>query len=506
MKKFALLFLFAILAASLFAAGGRAPVTPAAVAQDFIFGVEAGPAGLDPTLNTAHASIRIHKQMFSCLLMQDEHLNFLPDLAERWAEGPGNTYTFNLRRGVRFHNGREMTADDVVYSYNRMMDPAIGSVARAYFATVEKVEALDPYTVKFTLSGPDATFLMYTTSVYSAIVPKEVIEQHGDLNNNPVGTGPFMFREHIPGNRIVLEKNPYYFIPGEPKLDTLTFLIMADESARINALRTGAIHLASLPPTVLPLVKGNNDIVVRDFPSSNYDFIGFNLTEAPWNDVRVRQAISLLIDRKEIIDAIYEGNAHMTGPVPVSMAKWAIDVTRNEFYTPNVTRARALLSEAGFPNGLSLKITAGITRDTTAVAQLLVSQLARGGVRAEIEVLETARFVAAWRERTHQSMVSSNGGGADPDRSIGLFFQSASATNVWGYANSRIDELVAAGRIETNETRRHAIYAEAQGIILRELPNIFIVTPSTFQFHRTNVQGYKAATYYSEWFVGVSLR
>ncbi|MCL2006625.1 MAG: ABC transporter substrate-binding protein [Treponema sp.] len=505
MKRLLIAFLLLSMLMPAFAGGNR-DRAGTTVPQDFIYGVAAGPAGLDPHINTAHASILVHKQIYNKLLRMDEHLNFHPELAERWTEGPGNTYTFYLRRGVRFHNGREMVADDVVYSYNRMMDPALGSVARAYFSLVERVEAVDNYTVRFTLSGPDAIFLQYVTSNYSAIVPREEVERHGDLNNVPVGTGPFMFRENIPGNRVVLERNPHYFIPNEPRLDTLTFAIMPDESARLNALRTGAIHLAVLPPTILPLVRGNNDIIVRDFLSANYDFIGFNLTEAPFNDIRVRQAISLLIDRQEIITAIYDGYAQATGPVPRTMEKWAVNIDTNEFYIPDVQRARTLLTQAGFPNGIDVKITAGITRLTTQVSELLVSQLARGGVRAELEILETAQFVAAWRDRTHQTMVSSNGGGADPDRSIGLFFHSGSATNVWGYVNPRIDQLVEAGRIETDENRRHAIYAEAQTIILRELPNIFFVSPSDFHFHRANVEGYMAETYHNEWFNTVWLR
>ena len=494
-----------LLAASVFARGSQ-DTAGARPAQDFIYAYEAEPAGFDPCLNTAHASIRIHKQIFSTLLWQDGNLDLHPDIAERWTEGPGNTYTFNLRRGVKFHNGRELKAADVVYSYQRMKDPNIGSVARSYFAKVDKVEAVDDYTVRFTLSGPDATFLNYTSSVYAAIVPREVVEQYGDLNNNPIGTGPFKFKERIPGNRVVLEKNPDYFIPGEPKLDTLTFVIMTDESARLNALRTGAVHLAFLPASNLPLVRGNRDIVVKDFLTADYDYLGFNLTEAPFNDVRVRQAISLLIDRQELIGTTYDGNAEITGPVPVAMKKYAIDVKNNEFYKSDVNRARALLAAAGYPNGFDMKITAGITKLTTDNAQIIVSQLAKANIKAEIVMMETAQYVAAWRQRTHQTMSGLNGGGADPDRSIGLFFESTSATNVWGYKNDRIDQLVAAGRLETNEARRYTIYKEAQEIILQDLPNLFFQSPKTFYFMRPNVDGFTAETYYYDYFKGVSLK
>jgi len=511
MKKVGFLVLIGIALVGTLFATGRSDTAASNVAQDLIYAVEAEPAGLDPCLNTAFSSTRVIRQMYSRLLDTDKNLDFVPDLATRWEQGPGNTYTFYLRRGVKFHNGRELVASDVVYSYERMKDPNLGSVARAYFTKVDKIEAVDNYTVKFTLSSPDAVFLMYTTSTYAAIVPREVVEANGNLNNVVCGTGPFRFKEYIPGNRVVLEKNPDYFIPGEPRLNTLTYAIMPDESARLNALRTGAIHLTTLAPTNVPLVKNNRDIVVMDYLSPNYDYMGFNLNAAPFNDVRVRQAISLLIDRKEIVSAIYDGYAEVTGPVPVSMGKWAVSVANNEFYTPNVDRAKALLRDAGYPNGFDMKITAGITKYTSDEAQLIVSQLAKGGIRAEIVMMETAQYVAAWRaasaaNSTLQTMMGMNGGGSDPDRSIGLFFQSESSTNVWGYKNSRIDQLVDAGRIETDFNKRYAIYKEAQEIILKELPNLFTVTAKNFFFARSNVVGYIAETYYSENFTGVSLK
>ena len=299
MKKIVTLVLISLVMIGTLSAGGKPDTAPAApVAQDLIYAVGEELAGLDPCLNTAFASTRIIKQLYSRLLDTNKNLDFVPDLATRWEQGPGNTYTFYLRRGVKFHNGRELVAADVVYSYERMKDPALGSVARSYFTKVDKIEALDNYTVKFTLSSPDAVFLMYTTSTYAGIVPKEVVEANGNLNNVVCGTGPFRFKEYVPGNRVVLEKNPDYFIPGEPRLNTLTYAIMPDESARLNALRTGAIHLTTLAPTNVPLVKNNKDIVVMDYLSPNYDYMGFNLNAAPYNDVRVRQAISLLIDRK----------------------------------------------------------------------------------------------------------------------------------------------------------------------------------------------------------------
>ena len=497
-----------VLLALLMAIGLAAPAFAAEVPQDLVYAVATEPAGLDPHLTTAHASILVHKNIYSRLLVQMGDMSLQPELAESWEMSEdGLTYTFHLRQGVKFHNGREMTADDVVYSYERMINPDVGSVARNYFLSVASVEAADPYTVVFTLSAPDATFIGYVASNYAAIVPKEVVEEFGDLKANTCGTGPYKLREYVEGNRIVLEKNPDFFLEGQPKLDTLTYVIMADEAARLAALRTGEVHIAKLSATNLPLVEGNSDITVMEYLTPNYDYIGFNLFDVePLKDKRVRQAISLLIDREAYADMIYDGHATVVGPVSVSMGNWPIDITGNEFYTRDVEKAKALLAEAGYPDGFTLKMTAGVDPETTNGAQVIQAQLAEGGIMVEIEVLELAQYIDAWREHTHESIIGMNGAGSDPDRSLNFFFSSTSSTNVWGYSNPRIDELGIIGKTATTDAERKAAYDEMQEIILDELPNLFLVARNDFMFVRSNVDGYIAETYYTDHFENVSLK
>lgn len=475
--------------------------------KDFIYAVDTEPSGLDPHKATAHASIRVHKSIYNRLTMHDEGLNVQPELATKWEfDEANNTYTFTIRQGVKFHNDREMTADDVVYSYQRILDEATASPAANNFNTVEKVEALDPNTVQFTLSGPDATFLGYTASAYAAIVPKEVVEENGDLTNTACGTGPFMLKEYIEGNQIVLEKNPNYFMEGLPKLDSLTFVLMADEGSRLNALRTGAVHLAKMTTTSLPLVENNPDIVVMDYLSANYDFLGFNLDEGPCADVRVRQALSMIVDRQEIIDLIYDGYAEITGPVVVAMKKWAIDLSENPYYKHDVEAGKALLAEAGYPDGFDLEITAGITPLTSEVAQVLKSQFDKVGIKTTVVVKESSAAIDDWRNRTHQSLISSNGGGLDPDRGVGFFFRSDSSVNVWGYNNPEIDRIAKEGKVEMDEAARKALYDQAQEILVEEVPNLVLVSPSEFYFARANVDGLNVSTYFYDWFEDVSFK
>ncbi|MDL2220004.1 ABC transporter substrate-binding protein, partial [Ruminococcaceae bacterium OttesenSCG-928-O06] len=468
MKKLAAVLLSVLMLAGLLAAcgggggtssGSTPPAsgsgdTPSTVAQDLVYAVGEEPAGLDPHLTTAHASIRVHKNIYSRLITQVAGGALEGDLATDWTmSDDGLEYVFNLRQGVKFHNGREMTAADVVYSYERMMDEDVGSVARNYFLTVDSVVATDDYTVTFTMKNPDATFLGYVASNYAAIVPQEVVEENGDLKAVACGTGPFMLKEYVEGSQIVLEKNPDYFLEGLPKLDSVTYLIMTDEAARLAALRTGTAHIASLPSSNLPLVEGNADISVLDYLTPNYDYLGFDLESEPFSDVRVRQAISLLIDREEYAQTIYEGNAEPCGPVSPAMGNYALGIANDPYYANDLDAALALLEEAGYADGFTMTITAGINQETINGAQLLKSQIERGGatnITVEIDVMERAQYIDAWREFAgsgRNTMIGMNGFGSDPDRSLTFFFNSSSSANVWGYSNARIDELGAEGKV-----------------------------------------------------------
>ena len=187
------------------------------------------------------------------------------------------------------------------------------------------------------------------------------------------------------------------------------------------------------------------------------------------------------------------------------MTKWAVDVTGNPFYAPAADRAKALLAEAGYPDGFSMEITAGINKETTDAAQVIQSQLAKGNVKASIRVLETAQYIDAWKHRTHDAMIGLNGGGSDPDRSLGFFFTTGAPANVWGYSNPEVDKLNAEGRETTDYEARRKIYDRAQAILLHDLPTLFLECPKAFFFVRKEVKGYRAETYDSENFVGVTV-
>lgn len=448
--------------------------------------------GFDPHLVPAASSIQIYQHLFNRLIRMDENMNLVPELAHSWERKDDTTFVFYLREGVKFHNGREMTAADVKYSFERILDPATASIARSYFADVESVEVVDDYTVVFRLRQPNAAFLTNLSTVWASIVPREVVEEHGDLMRTPVGTGPFMLAEWVPDNYTLLVRNPDYFVPGEPAADALRFLIMKEESARIAALRTGRVHIASISADSLRLLYRQPGIEIIAYPSLDYTYWGFNVTQPPFDDPRVRLAMSYAIDRKTIANFVFSGHADVTGPVPPGQVRWALPVDEYPSYTRDVNKARQLLAEAGYPNGFQTTITTSGTYQymvDTAVA--IQSQLAEIGVIADIELVEWGQYVEKWRTRDHASMVGLNGSGTTPDRALHFFFHTNGTANVWGFTDPEFDRLVEQARVTLDDEARYELYAEAQRILVNEqAPNLFINSPYKFYAVRSNVKGF----------------
>lgn len=509
--------LLLVIALALAACGGN-PEQPAeqpdqsaetpgeAPAQVLRYGTDAEPVGLDPHTVSSTSSIRIFRQIYNTLIDVDDDMNFIPSLAESWEQPDDLTYIFKLREGVKFHNGREMTADDVKYSFERVLNPETAAIGKSYYDSIDKIEAVDKYTVKFTLKEPFAPFMTNLTSLYGAIVPKEVVEENGNLMQVACGTGPFMLKEWIPDNKVILEKNPDYFVEGEPKLDAIEYYVMTDESARVAALRTGNVDLIKLPASSIPLVEGNKDINILEYQSNDYSYVGFNLDLDKFKDVRVRQAISLAIDRQEIINLVYDGKAKVTGFVPEAMGRWAIDYEAEELYQQNIEKAKQLMAEAGYPDGFETTIAVGLLDDINATGEVLQKQLEQIGIKATIQNLESGQYVDAWKNRTHEMMVGRNGAGSDPNRAVAFFFSSTGSANVWGYSNPEVDALCDKGKVTVDEAEREEVYKEAQKLIVKDVPNLFIASPMEYYFARTNVEGFKPTTFHTEDFDEVTIK
>ena len=481
---------------------------PAAVEQVLKYGTDTWPAGFDPHTISAIAATRVFNQVYETLIDFNPDMTFKGVLAESWEIPDDVTYIFHIRQGVKFHNGREMTAEDVVYSFQRVLGQteygdigALGSSA-SYYGGIASIEANDDYTVTITLSEPNAAFMANLTSSYGAIVCKEVVEANdGSLSaiDTMCGTGPFMYKESVVDNYITLVKNPDYWEEGAPKLDGITYYLLADESARLAALRTGDINLCSLSALNLSEVEGDESIKVLSYQSNNYTYLGFNLSNEALQDVRVRQAMSMAIDRQAIIDYVYNGEATVSTFVAPAMGHWVWDApTESPLYTQDIEGAKALMEEAGYSdsNRLTIKMAAGLLDSIRDTAVVLQQQLKEIYIDVEITNLESGEYVDVWGkmntpEAGYDAMCGQNGSGTDPNRAVSFFFSTTGGANVWGYSNAQVDELCTQGVATTDEAEREAAYIEAQKIVIDESPNLFFASPMEYFFVGAGVEGFE---------------
>lgn len=449
------------------------------------------PAGLDPHKVPAHSSIRIYDKVYESLLSLDDNMELQPELATEWEQPDDKTYIFTLQEGVTFHNGDSFTAEDVKYSFERIMDEETASIAKSYFDKVESIEVMSPTKVKFTLSSAYAPFLSYVASSNAAIVNKNVVEENGDLMQVAVGTGPFKFEKWEADNYVELVKNEDYYKEGIPKLDGIKFITMKDEAARLAAIRTGEVHLTTLAPQSIPLAKKNDKLDVKSYQSNEYSYVGFNLNKEPFNNVKVRQAMSLAVNREDMKEIVWKGDAILSGPIPEAMGQWAIDVSEEDMYQQDIEKAKELLAEAGYPDGFETTIsTAATYNDMVDTAQLLQQQLEPIGIKADIKQLEWGQYIDTWSNTDHEMLVGRNGAGTDPDRSVAFFFSTEGSANVWGYSNETIDQLSQEGRTTTDTEKRKEIYNEAQHQLIETVPNLFLVSPKKYVVVRNNVEGF----------------
>jgi len=471
---------------------GLIPAAMAAEGGTLRFGTDAEPIGFDPHTISAVASLRVMSQVYNTLVDVDENLNVVPELAESWEQPDDVTYIFHLRDDVKFHNGRAMTAEDVKYSFERILTPDAGMLGNSasYVGNIDTVEAVDDYTVKITLKSITAPFLSNLSSGYCSIVCKEVVEANGDLLRADGGTGPYTLGEWVPDNMVSVHRFDGYFVEGEPVFDTIEFYVMTDSSARLAALRTGNVDLINADTAMLPLVEGDANIKTLYYQSRNYATLCLNTNLEVFKDVRVRQAISLAINREEIIDMAYNGEAEISGFVPASMGHWAVDVTAHPLYQQDIEKAKQLLSDAGYPNGFEVTLIVGLLDSLRDIGAVVQQQLAEVGITVNVVNKENAEYVALWSAHDFEMMACQNGAGSDPSRGVAFFFKTGTTANIAEYSNARVDELCDLGAGTTDVDARRAYYTEAINIILDECPNVTVASPREFFMSAPKLEGY----------------
>ncbi len=439
-------------------------LSAAAAAGVLRFGTVGDVDNLDPHTAGAVSTWLVLENVYERLLMLDEQQHLQPWLAESYdVSDDGLTFTFHLRQGVQFHNGREMTADDVKSSFDRIMDPDVPAVAKASFSTVESVNVLDTYTVELVLKRNLASILYALARLETAIVPIEEVEAQGGRLTQPVGTGPFEVTEVLTGQRIVLTKNENYWREGIPKLDAVHYIPVPDDDVRLVNLLTGELDvIQGVPAADADGLESRGDVTLVGQIGTNWTHLSMNTQRAPFDDVRVRQAVRLAIDRGEILDLIRWGRGlEAVTPLPPSNP-FSVEV---DGWDTDLDRAKALLAEAGHADGLDVTLRA-IRGINIEIAEVIQAQLARIGINLTIQVDEQPTwFSEVFNQRDYQMSVVAHVSKVDPDLSFYDILYTDEAKNYTRYSNPELDALLTAGRMTTDFDERKAIYDQVQEIL-----------------------------------------
>jgi peptide/nickel transport system substrate-binding protein len=462
-------------------------------------GYAADPVGLDPALAVAFASHLVIEQTYSNLVALDKDLNAIPDLAEKWEKSDDNlSYTFHLRQGVTFHNGSELTSDDVKFTLDRLLDKKTGYFWRGQLSPIKQVDVPDKYTVKLTLSQPHAPLMIGLSFPGAGIVSKAEVQKSGDLKNTLMGTGPFKMVNYTPKKSMTLQKFDKYYNPSLPLLDGLELDFIDDATARTNALLTKSVDLLQdIPAKDFQAISTTPGIVAYKTLGHHWDWIGFNTKRKPFDDKRVRQAVSFALDRQAIADNVFFGMAEPItgGPVP----RWSFGYDGGGFYgaKPNVEKAKQLLADAGLSSGFktTLKVTSTYPQ-ISLPAPLVKDALGKVGVDVEIISLEWGVWLKEVLSGDYNFDMYYVGYGSpliDPDDFLYSNFDCTGGSDVLGTrgCDSEVDKLLEQGRSTLDVNKRKEFYVQAQKLLSDGEPLANTVNELILQAHWDYVKGFK---------------
>jgi peptide/nickel transport system substrate-binding protein len=446
---------------------------------------------LDPAKTKIGEEYIINFLVYSGLTELDPSGKAKPDLAESWmASEDQKTWTFKLRHGVKFHDGREFDSGDAKATIARVMDKTTGSTARVNFDIVDSIETPDKYTIVFKLKIPYSGFADILGDRQTRIVPKDKLDS---IATKPDGTGPFELTEFKPGDRIVLKKNPDYYVHGTPKLDSIVFRIMPETAARVAALDAGAIDLVwDLPPEIIDQLKNNSKIKIDSVPTSSWDGLIMNASQKPFDDVRVRKAISLVIDKKALVELSLFGHGSPTHTmIPPSSAYYNGQIP----IKTDVAQAKKLLAEAGFPNGFetTLYVPSGrATRERIGVGA--AEMLKAINVRVDLQRVPWDKFV---KDIEGKAGFYTDGFYSRPtlDTSIYPWYHSTGSwnTTLWNYKNPEMDKVLDAARAAKTDADRAKYYKEFQQIAVDQPAGVIPYVLNHTNAYRTNVKNFKSS-------------
>ena len=436
---------------------------------------------------------------YDSLVEWDKDLNLKPALAESWkVSADQKSILFNLRKGVKFHNGKEVDAGDVKYSVELMLDPPLpGSVTTvAQVPAFVGVDVVSKYVARLRLKAPDArTFGFLAWGRYSPIVPAGIYDQI-NVSRNAVGTGPYKMVGFNPNDRVEYVANQSFWKKGQPYMDAMTLKTLADEQARMAALRAGAIDGATFSVDGANALKSDSSLVVLKGGTAAFRELQITIKgdPKPWHDVRVRQAVNLAINRQAIINTVYAGSGNFSGIVPPGYGPWPLTQAelKTKYQKFDLVKAKALMAAAGQSKGFSVKLSTFSTPlDFPQVASVIKSQLQTINIDVEIVAQEPGTFATNNGAGNFEWDLTSRGMRGDVDGYLNEYNPIHANYKVWYplWKNQKVWREVGNGKIILDQAKRLPLYKDAQIRLQNDLPQIGIVQVNKYQVVNKRVQG-----------------
>jgi peptide/nickel transport system substrate-binding protein len=455
---------------------------PAQAPSRLIVQSQTEPPGLDMTATPATATSGvIFYNVQEALVKVDRHGKLVPWLAERWNTSDNRNYTFFLKKGVRFHNGRELKAADVKYAFERAMNPETKHPYAKDYEAIGDIIVKDDYTVTFALKSVNASFLQNVARSGSVIYPREAVET---MKSAPIGTGPFRFEEWVRGDRIVLVRNPDYYVKGLPKLDRVTYRFITDPNAVLAALKAGDVDVSLFglgPEHVQDIQKDARfQVIVGD--TTNDVILAMNNARKPYTDVRVRRALTYGINKQDVLKGAMFGLGKILGTNVDPLNPYYVDMSNAMPYDP--AKAKKLLADAGYPNGFDtvLKVSPQYYY-TVRSGEVIADNLKKIGVNMRIEQIEWGQ----WLSRVFRE--------ADYDLTI---IGHAEAWDIKNYANpkyyfrydsQKFQELFAKSETTVDDKSRRDLYVQMQKLMVEDAPVVWLFMHPRLAVAKKGVQG-----------------
>ena len=517
---------------------GAVVASMSAHAQTLVFCSEGSPEFFAPSISNTATSFDANQPIYDTLVRYLRGTTRIaPGLAERWeVSRDGTQYTFFLRRGVRWHHNalftpsRDFNADDVLFMINRQWDANhpfhhVTSSKHTYFNTMglgdmlKSVDKLDDYTVRFTLHQASTPFLptlaLHFTGVQSHEYAMAMLARGTPelIDSHPLGTGPFVFKHYEPHQHIVYQGFADYW-RGRPSIERLEFAITPNADERWNKLQRGDCHLMPFPnPASLNEMRQHPQVTVLQQPGLNVGFLAYNTRKPPFNDVRVRQALNLAINKQDIVQEVFQGaGVEAVNPIPPTM--WSHNPhVPNDVYDPQA--AKMLLTQAGLPKGFetdlwAMPISRGYNPNPQRMAQMIQADLAQIGVTAHIKTYDWVDYFRRMTLGEHSmGLIGWSGRNGDPDYFLYNLLSCEAAkdggANVAKFCDPRYDELVMQARTIANPMQRIPLYEEAQRIVKEQAPLLTIAHGTQTVVHRNEVVNFFASPFELHDFYGVEM-